>query len=96
MTDIRALASGMRASELAAEERAGGAMTTETEFRDPATRQQNPDLDLRQVRAALKPLLDKLDALEAQHGASLSPKSTVLTTVGVLQGIAAAGGRADG
>lgn len=96
MTDLRALARGMRTSELIAEERTGGAMSTETECRDPATRQQNPDLELRQVRAALKPLLDQLDALETRHGTDLSRKNTVLTNVGVLRDIRAAGGRGDG
>lgn len=66
-------------------------MSTPSEFRDPATRQQHPDLVLRRTEAALKTLLDKLAKLEAAHGASpLSDKSGVLTSVGVLRGIRAA------
>jgi hypothetical protein len=66
-------------------------MSTPAEFRDPATRQHNPDLDLRRIQAALKPLLDKLDALEAQYGATyLASDSTVLTSVGVLRSLRAA------
>jgi hypothetical protein len=71
-------------------------MSSEAEFRDPATRQQNPDLELRQTREALKPLLDKLAALEAQHGATfLAANSTVLTSVGVLRAIRTAVGWED-
>lgn len=66
-------------------------MTTEAEFHDSTTRQQHPDLDLRHVRAALRPLLDKLDALETMHGATyLASGSAVLTSVGVLRAIRAA------
>jgi hypothetical protein len=70
---------------------------TEAEPRDPNIRQQQPNLELRHVRAALKPLLDKLDALEAQYGASyLASGCIVLTNVEVLREIRTAVERADG
>jgi hypothetical protein len=95
MTDIRTHAIGMRAGELAAEERAGGAMT-ESEFRDPATRQLQADLELRNTRAALKPLLDKLAEWETRHGVELSDRSVITTTVGLLREVRAAVEKADG
>lgn len=71
-------------------------MTTETEWRDPATRQQNPDLDLRRVCGVLQPLLDKLADWESRHGAELSDRSVITTTVGLLREIRAAVEGADG
>jgi hypothetical protein len=65
-------------------------MTAPAEWRDPSTRQQNPDLELRQTRAALKPLLDKLADWEARHGAVLTDQSVITTTVGLLRDVRAA------